>query len=76
VLINDDVVGFLNVVWESNDGDLVNICKPCKNALAHVKKFIHEYFKSIIDWLLGYKNSKNDVFSFQMDRSSWENSLF
>lgn len=54
VLINEDVVGFLNVVWESNDGDLVNTCKPCKNALAHVKKFIHEYFKGIIAWLLGY----------------------
>ncbi len=38
VLINEDVVGFLNVVWKSNDGDLVNTCKPCKNALAHVKK--------------------------------------
>jgi hypothetical protein len=38
VLINEDVVGFLNVVWESNDGDVVKICKPRKNALAHVKK--------------------------------------
>lgn len=54
MLINEDVMGFLNVVWESNDGDLVNTCKPCKNALAHVKKFIHEYSKGIIDWLLGY----------------------
>jgi hypothetical protein len=53
-LINEDFVGFLNVVWESNDGDLVNTCKPCKNALAHDKKFIHEYSKGIIDGLLGY----------------------